>query len=1379
MADAPGIAVIGLGCAFPGSPDVESYWRAIHKGVDCISEVSEARWDARFHDPQSAAVDRVYSRRAGLLPDAVRFSAGRFGIMPVAAEGAEPDQMLALQIAADTLADAGLEGEALTSQRVGVILGRGGYLTPGLVRLSQKVREAEQIASLLEELAPELDAGTVARIKTRFQERAGSFGPDTAIGLVPNLAASRIANRLDLRGPAYTVDAACASALIAVEHAVRELREGRCDVVLAGGVHLSPDVSFFAVFAQLGALSRAGRLAAFSDDADGLVIGEGIGMLALKRLDRAEADGDRVYAVIRGVGSASDGRAASVMTPRVDGQVLALRRAWAESGVDPRSLGLVEAHGTGTEAGDKAELATLREVFADGPEAVLGSVKSQIGHTMPAAGAAGLIKAVLAVHHGVQPPTLHCKQPRAELADSRFTVLGKARKWSADERVAAVNAFGFGGINAHVVLSAHGPAVPTPRPVKPLDDAQARVLLLAASSPEALLARLDEAPGAPLGVGPCRLALVDPTLERIERARKAIRRGEPWRGRGGMWFSPAGLLDEGGKVAWLFPGIEAVFDPETASVVRWLDPTAEPLAVEEGAAHVGPDAIDLESTGRRVVALAQLLDRSLRKLGLAPDMLGGHSMGEWSAMIAAGMLDAGEIDAFLDETAQGTLEVPGVLFAAAGCGVAKAEAAIDGLSGIAISHDNCPHQVILCGEDASIAVARERLIADGVICQVLPFRSGFHSPLFADYLAPHREHFARFTLTPAALPLYSATTVDTYPDDPAAIRDLVLRHLVEPLRYTALVQRLYADGARVFVQVGTGSLTGFVDDTLAGKPHLAVAASEPRREGLAQLRNLALALWAEGADVDLAQVLPKVGLEVSLSLGAPLIALGDELRGSLTAGPASEVLQGEHREETPVMSAFAEAMAALTRAGSEVHAAFVDKTRPQRFSERRRLSVATEPDLRDHSFFPQPLGWPIPSDGYPVVPMTMTIELLLEAGRKLAPDAVVVEARGLRAFKWLVVEPEVEVELVAERLEDGWVRARVVDYAEIELRLAETYPQAPEPAFGALPDPRPTPVDARQLYEERWMFHGPRYQGVTSLGPWDESGIEGVITAPRGPGSLLDNAGQILGYWLMAARDEDQLAMPVSMERIEWFGPHPAVGERVSCLVRVRAVDEGSLTGDVELVHDGKLWCRIRRWVDHRFQTDPHVWRVMRQPEHTLLSAEHAGFVLFDEQAHRAPSRDWLMRRYLGEAEKKAMLASGPRGQRAFLNGRIAAKDALRVALREDGVEGLFPVELPLGDVVEAPALGGPLSATGLSVAVAHLPGVSVARATHEPCALALRPASADPADAAREVARKRKGLPEDAPVAIEGGDAQCMVVAGVTVRTAREGDYLVAWSET
>ncbi|WP_390623920.1 beta-ketoacyl [acyl carrier protein] synthase domain-containing protein [Fodinicola feengrottensis] len=409
--------------------------------------------------------------------------------MPASVADAEPDQLIALRVAAAAIADAGGESQLPDRDRVGIILGRGGYIGPGLARLDQRVKTAQQLVRTLAELVPALDASELAKIRSAFTDAIGPTHPDGAIGLVPNLAASRVANRLDLRGPAYTVDAACASSLVAVDQAMGELATGRCDVMLAGGVHHCHDITFWSVFSQLGALSAAEQIRPFDSRADGILIGEGTGVVVLKRLADAERDGDRVYAVIRGCAVASDGRAASLSSPDPGGQIRAVRQAWRAAGLDPLapgSVGLIEAHGTATRAGDQAELTTLREVFGPPTEtgpAVIGTVKSMIGHTMPAAGVAGLVKAALALFHQTLPPTLHCEQPNPELVRTRFAPIETARPWSTVDgqpRRAGVNAFGFGGINAHVVLEEGSPA----RSGRPVAVAEPdRVLLLSGEKP--------------------------------------------------------------------------------------------------------------------------------------------------------------------------------------------------------------------------------------------------------------------------------------------------------------------------------------------------------------------------------------------------------------------------------------------------------------------------------------------------------------------------------------------------------------------------------------------------------------------------------------------------------------------------------------------------------------------------------------------------------------------------------------------------------------------------------------------------------------------------------------------------------------------------------
>ena len=1288
-------AIVGMACLFPGAPDVETFWRNVTGGVDAISDAPASRLDPAFYAPAPGATDRLYCRRGGFVDAYARFDPVRHGVMPVAAKGAEPDQLLALEVATRAIADAGYLDRPFARARTGVIIGRGNYPGSGRTRLDQHVRTSEQLVAVLRGLLPHLPEAQLARVKTEFQAALPSYGADAAIGLVPNLTASRIANRLDLHGPAFTIDAACASALIAVDHACAELAGGRCDVALAGGVHLCQDEVFWSVFCQLGALSRQQQIRPFDRRADGLLIGEGIGLVVLKRRRDAERDGDRVYALIQGTGVASDGREASLMNPSVEGQVLALERAWRAARIDPRTIGLVEAHGTGTPAGDAAELETLRRFFGppNGTRAALGSVKSMIGHTMPAAGAAGLIKAALAAHHGILPPTLHCEEPHEAIDRTRFRIVARAEEWRSSERRAAVNAFGFGGINAHVIVE----GVPPSRGARPRTRADDESLVaIAADSPAALLDRLSagakDAP-VPSGSGCCRLALLDPTPDRLERARAVVSRARHWTGHDDIWFTTQGLLVEG-RLAFVFPGVDATFRPRVLDLASrfGLPIPAQPEASDGGAGSI-------EATGASIIRVNRLIDGVLRRCGIQPDVVAGHSIGEWSAMIAAGMIPDPVIEDFVAAASDGGLPAPDVVFAAAGCGLEKAAAAMKGLPQISLSHDNCPHQVVLCGIESSVDAAIARLRESAVLVQKLPFRSGFHTPLFAEYVAPHRERFASLPLTPPQLPLWSATSCAEYPADPEGVRALAVDHLLTPVRFRELIERLHASGVRVFVQAGTGSLVQFIEDILRGRPHLAIAANVHDRGGMAQLRRTLAALWTEGADVDLATLWP-LRRDVLLDLGVPIVRSSTPL--AVEAPTPAEVPSG------PLAAALAANLDAIARAQREV-VARLDRPDRQR-TALRTLSLETFPELRDHTFFRQPDGWPVISDRHPVVPMTGLIEMMIEEASRLVPGQVPIAVEDVRAFRWLVVSSPVEARFKARR--DGTrVAVQIEGYAEAVVCFASSYPDAPPDDTAPLADGEGVPCTAETFYADRWMFHGPAYRGVVALDAMGSDGIRGVIETKAALGALLDNAGQLFGFWVMARNEIDRMAMPVAIERLRFFGPPALPGERFTCTVRIRPQEPRAVRGDIVLGRRGRAWCRIEGWEDRRFETDARFWAVLQFPERNLLAEPRPeGWCFFADRYRAAPTREQLARRFLGERERADYDAQHPRAQRSWLSGRIAAKDAVRDLLWRQGNGPLFPVEVQ----ISSDARGRPrVSCRGADVRVslAHSDGVAVALA--------------------------------------------------------------------
>jgi acyl transferase domain-containing protein/phosphopantetheinyl transferase len=909
------IAIIGMACMFPGAPDLQSFWQAILEGVDATSDPPPDAWDAQIHfDPDSQANDRVYCKRGGYLGPLAEFNPLAYNVMPNSLLGSEPDQWLALKVAQAALADAGYGGERLEQRpdiraRTAIILGKGTYLNHGNLNMVQHSLVVDQTLAVLRSLHPEYDEAALAAIRAELKRRLPPFNADAAQGLVPNIIVGRIANKLDLMGPSYTVDAACASALVAVEAATRDLLAGNCDLALVGGAQVTTPLPILTLFCQLGALSRRQQIRPFDREADGTILGEGIGMIVLKRRAAAERDGDRIYAVIKGVGVASDGRGLGLLAPRVEGETLALTRAYAMAQVSPQTVGLIEAHGTATPAGDLAEIQAIGAVFGgrEGslPRCALGSVKSMIGHTLPAAGIAGMIKAVLALAYKVLPPTLNCDHPHPRLAEETSCYVNTTmRPWiSGGPRRAGVNAFGFGGINAHVVLE----EVPETGGGGHLRRRDSELLIIGGDSREQLLAQgrelanyLAAAPAVALldlaytlnagaGNSPCRLAIVaasvddlrqklshalakleSPSCRQIKDQRGVYYFAEP--------FHPSGSLallfpGEGSQYAHMladiclhFPEARACFDRIDrvfADHPRGYAPSDFIFPRPNGSdPSVEEQLWQIDGAIEAVLTANQALLAVLRGLGLRPDAVAGHSTGEYSAMRAAGVIPLDderfvgdhllELNRMYREVSK-ALEVPRGALLAVGAGVEQIRGLSAELGGeIHVALDNCPHQtvVVVSEQLADRVVARMR--GQGMIYELLPFDRAYHTPFFAPYGDAFVEFFRRLPLAPPQIPIYSCTTAAPYPNDIASIRSVAARNASSTVRFRETVEAMYADGVRLLVECGArGNLTAFAGDILRGRPHLAIAANLQHRTGLTQLNHLAGLLCAQGLSLQL------------------------------------------------------------------------------------------------------------------------------------------------------------------------------------------------------------------------------------------------------------------------------------------------------------------------------------------------------------------------------------------------------------------------------------------------------------------------------------------------------------------------------------------------
>ena len=926
------IAIIGMACIFPQAPDLHAFWNNILEGVDAIGE-PVADWGAqRYLD-----AGRIKTPFGGYLKDLYRFDPREFGIMPNSVAGGETDQYLALRVARDALADAGYLHADADHGETGIVLGHSAYLHAGQVTVIQNNIVLDQTMDLVRAAMPHLGEEALREMRALMQKKLPPTNADNAPGLVPNMMTGRIANRLNLRGPNYVLDAACASSLLAVAAAADELRTGRSRMMLAGGVNATLPADVNASFTQLGALSARGKVRPFEAGSDGTLLGEGLGVVVLKKLDDALADGDRVYAVLRGVGHSSDGKGTGLLAPSHDGETLAIRRAYTGTGVEPDTIDLVEAHGTGIPLGDKTEIASLGSVFGERNAPVgtkaLGSVKSMISHCIPAAGIASLIKMSLSLHHRTLPPTL-CEQVNPELGIERtpFYVNTRVSPWmvpTGQPRRAAVNSFGFGGINAHAILEQAPTAAVVPGR---MTDWPVELCVLSADSADALVAKLDSL-AAGLERNPSwRLPEVAAALARqdsaadhrvailakdiaalssgIEQALKKVRDGKVATGAGGRGRVFYGNRRVEGKLAFLFPGEGSQYPHMFADlalrfheVQHWLDFWRGLYGLPAGQARtdiVFPSSeiddarrAELEErlhgmdVGSEAVFIGGMaMHALLTSLGVEPDVMLGHSSGESAALAACGANAAStpqELSdciskhyAVYDALLQSGKIPVGALLAVGALPSAEVDRyLVQQGRDVQVAMDNCSNQIVLYGSVADIAFVQEGLTALGAICMPLPFDRGYHTPAFAEVSAAFEKYYEGIGLERPQVPLYSCASVDLFPDDPAQVRALAAGQWSQTVRFRETIRKMHDDGVRVFVEVGpSGNLTAFVNDILADRECVALSSNVRRKNGVEQLLATLAQLYIAGRPVDLGKLyspreLARIDLDATVSAKQP------------------------------------------------------------------------------------------------------------------------------------------------------------------------------------------------------------------------------------------------------------------------------------------------------------------------------------------------------------------------------------------------------------------------------------------------------------------------------------------------------------------------------
>lgn len=798
------IAIVGIGCRFPGADGPESFWRLLADGIDAISEVPADRWSVdALYDADPTVPGKMSTRWGGFLSNIDRFDAAFFGISPREAAHVDPQQRLLLEVAWEAMEDAGVPPESLAGQKVGVFIG-----------MASCDYGHEQLADI---------------------DQLTDGYPITGSAL--SIGANRLSYVFDFRGPSLTIDTACSSSLVAVYQACQSIHRGESLVALAGGVNviLSPAVTIG--FSKLQAMAPDGRCRAFDASANGFVRGEGVGLVLVKSLTKALSDGDRIYAVIRGGAINQDGKTNGLTAPNGLSQEALLREAMANSRIRPADYQYVEAHGTGTALGDPIELNALGGVLAAGrsreARCAVGSVKTNIGHLEAAAGVAGLIKLALSISRRQLPPSLHFERPNPYV---RFDVLPlkvvtQLEPWPASDvgPVGGVSSFGFGGTNAHLVLEA---APPEARGTRERDESDCVVLPLSARSQDALVSLAqayatwleDESESSRLvdicataavrrSHHACRVAVEASSRSEMVSRLKAFLDGEPARG----VAVGRRLLGRRRRVAFVFPGQGSQWlgmgraliatEPVFADVIdtcsaAFREHAHWSLTDELRATPEASRLAEVDIVQPAIFAVQVALAALWRSWGIKPDAVVGHSMGEVAAAHVAGALslvDAARIICRRSQvvrrtSGQGAMAVVELSFS-------DARVAITGYEErLSVAVSNSPTSTVLSGEPTALDAVLVKLEREGTFVRRVNVDYASHSP----QMDPLRDEL--LTALQATAPrrttarLYSTVT-GTVVAGPELGAEYWARNLREPVLFADVVAHLIRDGIDVFLEV--------------------------------------------------------------------------------------------------------------------------------------------------------------------------------------------------------------------------------------------------------------------------------------------------------------------------------------------------------------------------------------------------------------------------------------------------------------------------------------------------------------------------------------------------------------------------------------------------
>ena len=942
------IAVVGLGALMPDAHNIDAFWQNILDAKVSIKPLPEGRWPGPIHHfwkeggPGEHSEGYTYSKIGALVKEA-EFDWRRWRQPPGTLPQIDPCQLWAVTVSADAIEHAGYDGESndLDRTRTGVVFANA---LGGENRNMSNIRVwANHTAELAKQHG--MPAGQAEEFTASILEGTPRVDEDTMPGELANVVSGRVANLLDLQGPNHAMDAACASSMAAVLDACRLLQTRQVDVMLAGASDRTMDPATFAKFSAIGALSPT-HSSPFDARANGFVMGEGAGVLVLKRLSDAIRDEDEIFSVIRGIGGSSDGRGKGITAPSQRGQIQAIARAYSQAGYPAASVELVEAHGTSTKVGDATELSTLSRLWTGiegSGKVAVGSIKSQIGHLKAAAGIAGIMKTVMALHHRTIPPSANFETPNPTVDWDRipFFVPTQALEWPRPEahpRRAGVSAFGFGGTNFHIALEGYEPDYHAPMAASwamrwqaysdqpsvsapsifdatlpatlthdELKALEGGVLLLSAASMDTLSERLaqvtfdeplfdDDPRGRRLSEAlqslsqaydtahPARMALIATSWAEFEKrkslAMQAMFDKEKWGflQAQGILLTDEPSLPAEAKTVHMYPGQGSQYVGMTADLVQRY---TAPQTVWKQADETMVDVLDGETlssfvlrsslskdelveaehklkqteyTQPAMLTADLAIERTLQAYGHEPDMVAGHSLGEYAALMSSGILDMdGALRAAAARgTEMGSVEIDDKgLMASVTAPYEAVEAVLEATEGYVIAaNKNSPKMTVIAGETEPVRAAMSAFEAQGFNAVELATSHAFHSRIVAPANEPLRRFLEQLEIRWPSVPITANVDGHFYPQDgedaKAGILAQLAPQMASSVEWTKQIETMYAAGGRVFVEVGPKrALTMFATQILEGRPHVPVMTNHPKQGGIASfltaLGTLALA----------------------------------------------------------------------------------------------------------------------------------------------------------------------------------------------------------------------------------------------------------------------------------------------------------------------------------------------------------------------------------------------------------------------------------------------------------------------------------------------------------------------------------------------------------